>query len=343
VIKKFNGYIPIILVILLVVLSFFVVRPFLEAILLGALLAYFTYPLYKFLARKIPITFSSLLVCLIVLLLMVVPTFFLVKFLLQQSYTAFVVVKERFSAGIFANCTNLFCGKMEHLLQLPSISSQIQNITSSLNSKIVQLGSDLLFSLPSLILNLFVMFFAMFYFLQHGAQLLAKLNHYLSMQKKEYSYIIFRLKDIVHGIVYGYLMVAGIQGALGALGFFLFGVSSPLFWGVMMALLALIPVLGTGFVWVPASALFLIDGITQNSNFLIFKGVGLFLYGLLIISTIDNILKPKLIGEKAKIHPLIILVGVFGGLLFFGPLGIFIGPLVLSITYVIVETYLGKK
>ena len=111
----------------------------------------------------------------------------------------------------------------------------------------------------------------------------------------------------------------------------------------MMALFALIPVLGTGFIWVPAALIIFFDGLAQNSNFLIFKGAGLFLYGLLIVSSIDNILRPKLIGERAGIHPLIILLGVFGGLLLFGPLGVIIGPLVISITTVIAEIYLSKK
>lgn len=163
------------------------------------------------------------------------------------------------------------------------------------------------------------------------------------MQKKEYAYILSRLSEIVHGVVYGYLMIALIQGGLGALGFFIFGVTSPIFWGLIMALFALIPILGTGVVWIPASLILFFDGMIQSSNWLMFKGVGLFLYGILIISTIDNILKPKLISEKAKVHPVIIMIGVFGGLLLFGPLGVIIGPLVLAMTQVVFETYLNKK
>lgn len=329
--------------VLLIILSFFLIKPFLEALLVGVLLAYFTFPLYKLLDKKLSSTLSSLLVCLLVLLLMVIPTFFLVKFLVNDSYSLLLLVKERVSTEIFSGCNYQICSSIEGVLQHPSVAAEIQSFTQSLTTKIFERGSQFLFSIPSLILNLFVMFFTLFYFLKNGNDFLSKINHYLSMQKKEYSRILSRLKEIVHGVVYGYLMVAGIQGALGALGFWIFGVSSPLLWGLIMGLFALIPILGTGVIWVPAALILFLNGLTQNSNLLIFKGAGLFLYGLLIVSTIDNILRPKLIGDRAKIHPLIILLGVFGGLLLFGPLGVIIGPLVISITFVIAETYLSKK
>jgi len=126
---------------------------------------------------------------------------------------------------------------------------------------------------------------------------------------------------------------------LGALGFFIFGISSPILWGVIMALLALIPVVGTGLVWIPASAILVLDGMFQNSNSLIFKGVALFVYCLIFVGSLDNIIRPKLMSGRAKIHPVFILLGSLGGLFLFGPLGIIFGPLVLSLVVVLVELY----
>lgn len=341
---KYKGYVPVILVILLVILSFLLIKPFLEAILFGALLAYAAYPLYKWLSKKTNLpSVSALLVCLVILLIIIIPGFFLANALVQQSYNTFMVMKEKFSTGIFTTCELPVCRSIEGLLQVPEVKTQLQIIINSITVNLVQKGSEVLFSLPRLFLNLFVMFFALFYFLKGGEQFLHKVSDYFSMQKKEARQIISRSQELVHGVVYGYLLVALIQGALGALGFWAFGVSSPLLWGVVMALLALIPILGTGFVWVPASLLMVLEGIAQSSNSLLFRGIGLFLYGLLIVSTIDNILKPKIMGDQAKVHPLIILLGIFGGLLLFGPLGVFIGPLVLSFTYVIVDNYLKRK
>lgn len=330
------------MVIILLVLSFFLVRPFLEAIIVGALLAYITFPIYKIIHKKLPESVSALLICFMVLLIIVIPAVFLVKFVVQDAYATFTLVKDKLSEGIFTNCASQLCKSIETFVQTPQINAVIQDFMGSFTANVFERGSRFLISLPRIIINLFVMLFALFYFLKGGELFLSKLGHYLNIHKKAYSHILTRLKEIVYGIVFGYLIIALIQGALGALGFFIFGVSSPIFWGMVMALLALIPVLGTGFVWVPAAIFLFLEGTAQNSNVLIFKGIALFLYGLLIVSTVDNILKPKLIGNKAKVHPLIILVGIFGGLYLIGPLGVIIGPLALSFTAVVVDTYLNS-
>ena len=214
-----------ILILLLVVLSFFLIKPFLTAILIGALLAYFTYPLYRWMNKRIPQTISSLLICLIVLLLMVIPTFFLAKFLISDSYSTFLFIKEKLAQGVFSGCQYSLCIKIEGIIQQPAVAAEIESITQSLTTKIFEMGSRFLLGIPSLIINMFVMFFTLFYFLKNGEELLTKVSHYLSVQKKEYFKIISRLREIVHGVVYGYLMVAAIQGTLGAFGFWIFGVS----------------------------------------------------------------------------------------------------------------------
>ena len=178
----------------------------------------------------------------------------------------------------------------------------------------------------------------MFYSLKDGGAMVEKLEGYIGSHPGV-SYLKSRLREILRGVVLGYLMVALIQGVLGGLTFFLFGIPSPFFWGVVMAFLALIPYLGTGLVWIPASAIFFLNGIFQNSNVLILKGISLFLVGLVVISGIDNLLRPKLMGRKAKIHPLVILLGLLGGVFFFGPAGVIIGPLVLSLLILAVEFY----
>jgi len=129
--------------------------------------------------------------------------------------------------------------------------------------------------------------------------------------------------------------VATAQGALGAIGFYIFGIESAIFWGVVMTIFALLPLIGPAIVWIPAASLLLINGIILNSYWGMGVGVGLFLYGLFIISTSDNILRMKLVGDKAEVHPLTVLVGIIGGINLFGLTGIFIGPIALSllITY----------
>lgn len=340
---NYRKYVPSVLLLLLVVLSLFIVKPFLKVVFFGALLAYVFYPLYKKLNLRINSTVSAFLICLIVLLILVVPSIFFIKTLIQETYVIFILIKQKLATGLFTNCHLSICEFFKSLGQDPEINYHIQNTAKSLTNWIVQKGSNFLVSIPRFIINLFVMFFTLFYFLKDGKLFLRKVTSYLNIHKNYYSRIMRRLKEIVHGITYGYLVIALIQGVTGALGFFIFGISSPVFWGLFMAFLALIPLVGAGLIWMPAAAILFINGILQNSSWLIVKGVLLFVYGMLFISSIDTFLKPKLMGHKAKIHPLITFLGIMGGLFVFGVLGVVIGPLLLSFTTVIIDTYLAKK
>ena len=331
------------LFVLLLVVSFFIIKPFLLAIFSGALLAYLFYPFYRFLSPRVRSPgVASVVVCVSVLLLLLVPGIFLVKTLVEQAYVIFVLVKQRLAEGLFVSCQNSFCQAIENLTNDPTVSYQIQELSREVTHWVIQKGSGLLVSVPQLVVNLFIVFFVMFYFLKDGEKLYERLHSYLRLKKSKFATLVGRIKEIIHGIVFGYFIVAVVQGAVGALGFFLFGVSSPLFWGVVMGLLALIPYVGTGFVWLPAALFIFIDGLSQDSTSLMMKGGGLFIYGAVLISGIDNVIRPKLMGEKAKVHPAIILLGIFGGMLIFGPLGIIIGPVVLALTSEIATTYWKK-
>lgn len=318
-------------------------KPFLVSIFLGGLLAYIFLPVYKKISKKLNKTFVALLICLIIIILIVLPSAFFVKTLVNESYSLYVTGKQKLNNGLFEECSGYFCNLIKNIGENPQVQYQFQEILKTVTNTVIKKGSDILVSIPQLLLNLFIMFFVLFYFLKEGEVFVKKISNYLSMQKKKYGKIISRLKEIIKAIIYGYLLIALMQGALGALGFFLFGISSPLFWGMIMAFLALIPYLGTGIIWGPAAIFLFLDGIFQNSNILIYKGIGLFLYGLIIVGSLDNFLKPKIISDKAKIHPAIIMLGIFGGIFLLGPIGVIAGPLVLSLTAIVIEEYLSTK
>jgi predicted PurR-regulated permease PerM len=102
---------------------------------------------------------------------------------------------------------------------------------------------------------------------------------------------------------------------------------------------SLIPFIGTGFVWIPVALIKIADGFVAGDNFTALMGIGLLIYGTGVISVIDNILKPKLIGSKANINPLIILLGMLGGVTIFGIVGLIAGPLILALTVTLIEIY----
>lgn len=341
---KYNQYILVTLLVLLLALSFFIIKPYLLALFLAALLAYMLFPVHTWLVKKTKMPrLSSLLICSVVLLLLILPSIYFFKTLIQESYIIYITIKQRLATGIIQGCEASICEATREFFNIPEIKSQIDQASRFITNYVIERGSDFIASIPRIIINTFLMVFAMYYFLLQGPQLVERIGFYLSMKKKEYAKIITRLREVTKGILYGYVLVAFLQGFLGGIGLWIFGVSSPIFWGIVMAFLALIPFLGTGVVWVPSALLLILNGLSQNSNNLIINGVGLFLYGLLVVSSVDNIIRPKIISEKAKIHPAIILLGIFGGITLFGVFGVIIGPMVLSLAAIIIESYLGKR
>lgn len=337
-------YIRITLFVLLVGLSLWILLPLFFAIFVGALLAYMTYPLYQritshFTHKSIP----AFLVCLAVLVIIVLPLVFFVHVLVQESYTMYILTKERLSSGLFANCETFLCPMKEIIEAYPFLNTQVQEGLQFVTNWIIQKGTGFLLSLPRLLLNVMVVVFSLFYFLRDGDLILARINSFIGMQHKRYELLKTRLKEILRALMFGYFTIALLQGVLGAVGFWVVGLPSPLFWGLLMTFLALIPYLGTGLIWGPAAIILFIDGILTDSTALMMKGIGLFLYGLIVVSSVDNILRPKLISDRAKIHPLTILVGILGGIILFGAIGILIGPLILSLTTVILDQFVDEK
>lgn len=341
--NNFKKYIPIVLLIIVIILSFLVLKPFLGAIFLGALLAYLFYPVYQKINSKLNSTVAAALVCVIVFLIIVIPSVFFVKSLIQESFVFYLLVKQKLAMGLFSNCHYSICETIKSMSQNPEISYQIQETTRNITGWIVSKSSEFVVSIPRFIINLVVIFFSLFYFLKDGTIFLSKMNSYLNLHEHHFSKLVSRLKEVIHGLTYGYLVIAVIQGITSALGFFIFGISSPIFWGSVIAFLALVPYVGAGIVWIPTAAILIIDGLIQNSNWLLVQGILFFFYGMIFISGVDLFLKPKIIGQKTKTHPLIIFLGIVGGVFVFGVLGVIVGPLLLSIATLIIDTYILKK
>ena len=133
-----------------------------------------------------------------------------------------------------------------------------------------------------------------------------------------------RFTDAIRAILKGTLVVAVVQGALGGLIFSVLGIHQPVLWGAVMAVFSLLPVLGTGLVWVPAAIYFLVTGA-------VWKGLVLFAYGVLVIGLVDNILRPILIGKDTKIPDYVVLISTLGGIVIFGVNGFVLGPIIAAI------------
>jgi predicted PurR-regulated permease PerM len=168
-------------------------------------------------------------------------------------------------------------------------------------------------------------FYLLFFFLRDRRVALQALRSLAPLTRPEMDRLFGRVADSVYAIVYGTLTVAAVQGLLGGLMFWWLGLPAPLIWGIVMALLSVVPVLGTFVVWVPAAFFLAVEGSFGKALILV-------LWGMLVIGTIDNLLRPILVGNRLKLHPVLAFMSVVGGLILFGPSGLILGPVALTVT-----------
>jgi predicted PurR-regulated permease PerM len=234
---------------------------------------------------------------------------------------------------------NLFVG----FLPENDLDYYLQITIEKITGYIIGNVSKFLASIPSILLNFFVMIFVVYYLLKDGEAVVKRIKNILPLKESHKQHVLERFHDITYAVFYGNISIAVLQGILGGIGFLILGVSSPILWGFVMMLFALIPYFGTAVIWLPAALNLIFTGYLQNENSLIIRGVILIIYGIFVISSIDNILKPKVIGIKANVHPILVLLGVLGGLSLFGFIGLVLGPVMLALLMTFVEIYEEEK
>lgn len=176
----------------------------------------------------------------------------------------------------------------------------------------------------SFVVSLFVMLYLLFFLIRDGRELSTWVADAIPLAKGQQHAVAGKFTVAIRSILKGTLVIALVQGALGGLIFWVLGIHAPILWGAMMAVLSLLPVLGAGLVWVPAAIYLIVTGA-------IWQGLVLFAYGVLVISLVDNILRPILIGHDTKIPDYVVLISTLGGIVVFGANGFLMGPLIASI------------
>ncbi|MFP4424437.1 MAG: AI-2E family transporter [Candidatus Woesearchaeota archaeon] len=343
-IKQYERYVIGIALIIIAVLILFVIFPYLTAIITAGLLAYILYPLYSKLNAKIkrPNT-SALIISISMVFIALLPFLAFIQITTDETLAAYNIARERLgNSTLESYCetsTTVVCMFSDVLTMVEaeeSIQRFVKNSYESMSNYLLKIGSNFIVAIPSFVLNIFIVIFITYYLLKDGKNLIHKLFEIIPIRKKYKTMIKGRFSSVMRGVLFGQIYVALIQGGLAAIGYFIFGINAAIFWGLVTALFALVPLVGTAIVWVPASLSLILKGILESSGEL-WNGIGLFLYCALIVSTIDNFLRPKLISAESKTHPVVVLLGVLGGIKTFGIIGILIGPLILSMGYEMIK------
>lgn len=173
----------------------------------------------------------------------------------------------------------------------------------------------------NVVLQLFVMLYAMYFFVIDGPAILGRILYYTPLKESDEHELVEQFVSVTRATIKGSILVGLIQGALAGSAFFYLSLPAAAFWSTVMAVLSIIPVLGSGIVWAPASIILVTTGRVG-------AGIGLALWGLFVVGLVDNFLRPRLVGRDTKMHDLLVLLSTFGGLAMFGVVGFIIGPII---------------
>ncbi len=327
------------IIIALFYLFYQVISPFLITIAWAMVLSIIFYPLYRLLLKPIKRPWAASLITLIlILIIMLGPFSLIVGSLVDEINDVYHLLEEK-GFDTLTQIQNYprvaaFFEKIGSYEIFKGIDLQqgVVNTLKTIGKTIAEHISAVFKNAVLLIVSFIIMCITTFYFLKDGDTLAKFIKKLLPFSENQKDRLEERVRELVVAAIYGGLAVAVAQGMLGGFAFLVFGLQSPVFWGTAMAIFSLVPLFGCATIWVPTGIYLLLSGSYA-------KGIGFLLYCVLLITSIDNIIKPLVIGGRTKLHTLLVFFSVLGGINFFGFLGFILGPLITALCLSLLEIY----
>ena len=321
-------FIALLIVFVVVVL---IAKPFVNIIAFAAIVSILFYPLYRLLLNYVTKPgIASLITIIVIVLIIGLPVWFFGQVIFAQIAELFNKYK---TGALVIDRTELVSGLPEQ------VQTIIQNFSQDLNNTIGRLSNEVFSSITSLLSNVanfiiafFMFLFVVFFFLKDGDKIKKAISEIIPIAHNQEDVLIDRIVAAVNGVVKGSFLVALSQGIIASIGFYIFGVPEPLLWGAFTVVVALVPTVGTSLSIVPA-VIYL--AVTGHSG----AAIGMGIWGALAVGLIDNFLGPKLVGRSTKLHPVLVLIAIVGGIQLFGILGFLIGPIIMAIFIAMLDMY----
>jgi predicted PurR-regulated permease PerM len=323
------------------ILSLLIIKPFITTILASLIVVYIFYPLYAILNRRFK---SKNLSASITMLVIMIIFGLLIYAFASQLYGEI----SRFDYESSVSHLDSFCYNNDDLLcKSGSYVYDLLNtpeIKNSFLSGISKISTSFIVSIPSILLNLLIFIVLTFYMFKEGEYVIRYAEEAIHLKREFKTSLWKQVNDVFYSTVYGAIIVSIIQGMVAIIALIVFGsTTSPFLWGILIIVGSFIPFIGSAIIWLPIGVLQIINGYFSSSSSEIWKGVGLLVIGGIMISTIDNILKPMIVGKRAGMHPMLVMIGAFGGIALMGIVGIFIGPLILAFLISFIDVYKREK
>ncbi|MFZ5758118.1 MAG: AI-2E family transporter [Thermodesulfobacteriota bacterium] len=318
--------------------------PFLSIIILSYLLASIFDPVYIFLHKRLSANLASLLTCSLIFLLIFVPLLFFIGALSSEAYALFQLTKgtnlaEKFrefveESALLARMKVLLEGYGIHL-RFAELGAELSRFGASIALFVYNQASSWAANILHFIFQFFMMILIIFFLLIDRHRLLAYLTRLSPLPEDHERKLIGKFEQISRAILIGNGICGVIQGVIGGIIFTLWGFSSPVLWGVLMGVLAFLPIVGIGLVMLPAALFLLLQGKMG-------QGLAMGLIYMLLSYTVEYLLKPKLVGGQVKMHMLLVLLAIIGGLQLLGLMGIIYGPLIVTGFLTLAEIYMAN-
>ncbi len=319
-----------IIALIFLILTFFVVKDIFALIVYSLILSYFLHPTYKYFLTKINNKkISSILTLSSFTLIIFIPTILLFYFLILNLVKLIVEYKVYIENPEILN--DLILEFSRKITDSPVLASlNLTELLKSLVVYIVDFSTNFFSSIPKVVIYFFIVLFITYYLLIYNKEILKVLNEYVPMTLKKQENLLRSIEKNLKTLFRGYFLTGIIQTAVAVLGYIIFGAPNILIITFLTLITSLIPYLGTPLVWVPVGFYMILTGHTG-------AGIGLIIYGVLIISMVDNFLRPILMSNKETISPPLVFIGFVGGLVAFGLIGIILGPIIISITSILLK------
>jgi len=313
-------------------ICFRIAAPFLPAVAWALALAVLFSPFQRWLEARIrhP-SLAALVAVLVICVAVVVPATFVGQQLVQQAARGAALVERNVESGEWRR-TLQSQPRLAPLADMVERQVDLAGFFKALTSRLSEVAGSFVKGSLYQVVGFALTFYLLYFFLRDRKAALQWLRSLSPLTSAEMNRLFARLEDTIHATLYGTIAVSLAQGLLGGMMFWWLGLPTPLLWGVVMAIVAIVPVLGAFVIWVPAAIYLALEGSWIQALILI-------AWGVLVVGTVDNLLRPVLVGKRLKLHTTLAFISVVGGLILFGTAGLILGPVALTATTVLLEIW----
>jgi predicted PurR-regulated permease PerM len=311
--------------------STLIVLPFLNWILVAVILAYVLVPVDRRLSRRLNSSLSAGISITIGLFAIVLPVLVVLGVAANQTRRLIT----GFDPQIVFRIDDLIADRFGIQVNVTDLQETLSGAITSGARGVVGNVFSIVGGLPELFIGITVMFFVVYYLLKDGQQAVVWLRTVLPLAPDVREELFDETNLLLYNSLVGTVAVAGVQAVLLGIAFVLVGIQNVVFWTVVTFVAALLPLVGASIIWIPASIYLLV--VDQP-----FAAVALIIFGAVVVSTVDNILRPMVMQRGAQLSPVLTIIGIFGGIALFGFVGLFVGPIVLGVTKLIIEVFVRE-